>query len=77
LGQVGHCRSVGLYFYYGKGKENRKLGTGFLVKHRIVSTVNRVVSVSDRMSCIILRCRWCNIIVLIAQAKREEKSDDS
>jgi hypothetical protein len=44
---------MGLYFYYGKGKENRKLGTGFLVQHRIVSAVNRVVYVSEKMSCII------------------------
>jgi hypothetical protein len=35
------------------------------------------VSVSDRISCIVLRCRWCNIIVLSAHAKREEKSDNS
>jgi len=26
---------------------------------------------------IVLRCRWCNIIVLNARALREEKSDDS
>jgi hypothetical protein len=25
------------------------------------------------MACIIVRCRWCNIIVLSAQAKREKK----
>jgi len=27
----GHCKSRGLYSFYGKGKENRKLGTGFLL----------------------------------------------
>jgi len=70
--RAGDCN-----FFYEKGNESHKLGTGFFVQHRIVSAVNRVVSVSDRMSCIILRCRWCNIIVLIARAKREEKSDDS
>jgi hypothetical protein len=51
---VGHCKSKGLYYCYGKGQENRKLGTGFLVPHRTASAVNRVVSVSDRMSCIVL-----------------------
>ena len=35
------------------------------------------MSVSDRMSCIILRCRWRNIIVLSAHTKREEQSGDS
>jgi hypothetical protein len=35
------------------------------------------VSVSDRLSRTILRCRWCNIIVSSTHAKREKKSDDS
>ena len=26
-------------FFYGKGKENRQLGTGFFVHHRIVSAL--------------------------------------
>jgi len=30
--------------------------------HRIVSAVKREVFVSDRMSYIVLRCRWRNII---------------
>ena len=32
---------------------------------------------SDRMSCIVLRGRWCNIIVLNAHTPSQEKSDDS
>jgi len=34
------------------------------VHHRIVSAVKGVESFRDRMSCIVLRGRWCNIIVL-------------
>jgi len=53
------------------------LGTGFIVDHRIVSAVKRVEFVSDRMSYIVLRGRWCNIIVLNMHAPSEDKSDDS
>ena len=45
--------------------------------HRIVSAVKRVEIVSDRMSYIVLRGRWCNIICLNVHAPSEEKSDDS
>jgi hypothetical protein len=46
------------------------------VRMRIVSAVRRVEFISDRMSCIILRGRWCNIIVLNVHAPCEDKGDD-
>jgi hypothetical protein len=48
----------------------------FFVHKRIVSAVRRVEFVNDRMSYIILRGRWCNIIVLNVHATCEDKSDD-
>jgi hypothetical protein len=47
------------------------------VHQRIVSAIKRVEFVSDRMSYMVLRGRWCNIIVLNVHAPTEEKNDDS
>jgi hypothetical protein len=61
--------------FYGKGNENNELGTGFVVHKIIISAVKKVEFVSDRMSYIILRGRWCNIILLNVHAPTEEKTD--
>jgi hypothetical protein len=46
------------------------------VHKKIISTVKRIEFVSDRMSHIILRGRWCHIIVLNVHAPTEDKTDD-
>jgi hypothetical protein len=46
------------------------------VHKRIISAVKRVEFVSDRMSCIILRGRWCHVIVLNVHVPTEDKTDD-
>jgi hypothetical protein len=51
------------------------LGTGIFVHHRIESTVNRIKFVSDRVSYIVLKRCWFNIILNV-HATSEEKSDD-
>jgi hypothetical protein len=45
------------------------------VHKRIISAVRRVEFVSERMSYIILRGRWCNIIVVNVRAPCEYTSD--
>jgi hypothetical protein len=51
-------------FLCGKVNENYELGTGFLVYKIIISAVKRVEFVSNRISQIIVRGRYCHDIVL-------------
>jgi len=61
----GSTVQAGVYnFFYGKGNEIHQLGTGFFVHHGVVSAVKRAEFISDRLSYIVLRGCWYNIIVL-------------
>jgi hypothetical protein len=46
------------------------------VHKRIISAVKGVEFVSDRMSYIMLRGRWCQVIVLNVHAPTEDETDD-
>jgi exonuclease III len=72
----GTERAEEFTFFYGIGNEDHQIGTGFFVQKRIISGVRREEFVSDRMSYILLRGRWCNIVVLNVHAPCEDKSDD-
>jgi hypothetical protein len=63
-------------FFYEKGIENHELDTDLFVLKRIISAVTRVEFISGRMLYIILRGRWCDIIVLNVHAPAENKIDD-
>jgi hypothetical protein len=71
----GTERAQDYTFFYGEGNGDHQLGTGFFVDKRIVSAVRRVEFISDRMSYIILRGRWCNVIVLNVHVPCEDKGD--
>ena len=43
--------------------------------HRILSENKRAQCVSDRVTYIVMRGRWCNIIFLNVHERNEEKSD--
>jgi hypothetical protein len=58
------------------GNEIYELGTGYFVHKRIISAVKRVELISDRVSYIILRGRWCNNIVQNVHAPTEDKIED-
>ena len=67
----------GTVFSMEKETKINQLGTGIFLHQRTISAIKRVEFVGDRVSYIVLRGRWCNIIVLNVHATSEEKSDDS
>jgi hypothetical protein len=67
----------GVFKIVHQRNENHNSEHDFFVHHRIVSAVKRVVFVRGRVSYMVLRGRWCNIIVLNVRTPSEKKSDDS
>jgi hypothetical protein len=55
---------------------HHELGTGYFVHKRIRSAIKRTEFVSDRMSYIILRGRWCDSILLNVHFLTDDRTDD-
>jgi hypothetical protein len=68
-----HRTSRRMHIFYEKGNEKHEIGIYFFVRKRIISEIKRVEFVSERMSYIILRGRWCHIIVLNVHVQTEDK----
>jgi exonuclease III len=62
-------------FFHGNGNSNHHSGSGILLQKSIIAAVERVEFISDSMSYITLRGRWCDI-VLNAPAPHVDKSND-
>ena len=77
LEKKGHCNSRGLYIFQQKRKRKLSIGNRIFLHHRIVSPVKIVEFVSHRVSYIVLRGCWFNVIVCNVHAPREEKIEDS
>jgi hypothetical protein len=76
MGRRWHQTSRRISYFYGKGIENHELGTSFFVHKRIISAIERVEFISDRMSYIILRGRWYDIMALTVHVPTEDKIYD-
>jgi hypothetical protein len=61
--------AVDYTFFYSNGNADHHLGTDFFIQQSIRSAV--------KMSYMILRSHWCDIIVLNIHVPSEDKSDDT
>ena len=68
---------AGDYTFFNVKENENQLGTGFFLHHRRILAIKGVEFVTHGMSYIVLRGRWCTIIVLNVHAPTQEKSDDS
>ena len=76
--EKGSAVKAGDYiFFQWKRKRKSSIGNRIFVHHRIISSIKRAGFLIDRMSYIVLRGRWCIIVVLKVLASTEEKSGDS
>ena len=72
MGQRGTIKA-GDYIFSMEMKRKSSIRNKIFVHHSVVSAVKTLEFVSDRMSYIVLRGRWCNIVVLNVFALSKEK----
>jgi len=71
----GAVRAGDYILFYGNGNENYNWRQDYLYTTEQYQQLREFIS--DRVSYLVLRGHWCNIIVLNVQEPSEEKSDDS
>jgi hypothetical protein len=64
-------------FFFGNGNANHHIETDVIVHKGIISAYKRVEFVSDRMSYITLRGRWCDIVLNVHTPNENEGDDDT
>jgi hypothetical protein len=74
--EVAPNQQANVHFFCGKRNESHVIDAGSFVRKRIMSAVMTPAFVSDTMSYIILRGRWCDIIVLNVHAPTKDKIND-
>jgi hypothetical protein len=72
-----HFKSRGLYLFRWKMKRQSSIGNRIFSTSHNTIRYKRAVFLSNRMSYIVLRGQWCDIIVTNVHARTEEKSDNS
>jgi len=60
----GQCKSREFFFFLDKETKITNWEHDFFKQYRTLSAVKRVEFIGDRMSCTILICCLCNIIVV-------------
>jgi exonuclease III len=69
-------RSGKFTFFYGGAGDTRNLGTGFFVHESILSAVKDLRFVNNRISYIVLRSAWYDIVFLNVHGPTEDKDND-
>ena len=62
-------------FYYG-GTQSHNFGTGFRMKNSILSAVQNIEFVNERLSYVTIRTRWCNTVLINVHAPTDEADDN-
>jgi hypothetical protein len=75
MGQRWHQTNRQIYIFLWKAELESWIRYKLFVHKRIISAVNKVEFVGDRMSYITSRGRWCDIVLNI-HAPTEDKTDD-
>ena len=76
-GKLGTARVGDYILSYGIEKNIIDCQQELFVLYTTLSAVKRLEFINDRMSYVVLRGRWCDIIVLKLHLPSEEKGDNS